>query len=323
VDSSDNVYMVGYSDAAWSDGNTIRNYTSGKDAFVTVINYGTVLWNTFLGGDNDDYGNGIAMDGSGNVYVTGSSNSTWGDNPVRAFTSNSDAFVAKLNSSGNLTWNTFLGGNASDIANSIALDGSNNIYVAGNSDATWGSPLRSYTSGGDAFAAKLDSSGTLTWNMFLGGSGGDVGSGIAVDGSSNVYVAGNSDASWGSPKRSYTLGKDAFAAKIPSAPTLIELISFTAEQSGKDVVLKWETESEIDNAGFRIWRSDAAGQHAKIVSSLIPAEGNPTQGEKYAWTDWDVPAGTWLYYLEDIDNSGASSFHGPVSVIDEASRAAR
>ena len=73
-------------------------------------------WNTFLGGSGNDYGNGIAVDTSGNVYVTGYSYATWGS-PVRPYSGGSaDAFVAKLNGSGALQWNTFLGGSNDDLA---------------------------------------------------------------------------------------------------------------------------------------------------------------------------------------------------------------
>ena len=134
----------------------------------------TLTWNTFLGGSGDDSGNGIAVDGSGNVYVAGYSTATWGS-PVRAYTSSIDAFAAKLTSAGALTWNTFLGGSGDDCGHAIAVDGSGNVYVAGYSTATWGSPVRAYTSSIDAFAAKLTSAGALTWNTFLGGSGDDAG----------------------------------------------------------------------------------------------------------------------------------------------------
>ena len=133
----------------------------------------TLTWNTFLGAGGayqNDYGQAIAVDGSGNVYVAGHSNATWGS-PVRAYSgSGYDAFVAKLNSSGSLTWNTFLGGNGGeDQANGIAVDGSGNVYVTGWSVATWGSPVTAFGGGSsDAFVAKLSSSGSLTWNTFVG-----------------------------------------------------------------------------------------------------------------------------------------------------------
>ncbi|MDD8026568.1 MAG: SBBP repeat-containing protein, partial [Acidobacteriota bacterium] len=218
VDASGNVYLVGRSTATW--GSPIRAYTSGNDIYAAKLDSGgNLTWNTFLGGSGSDVGNGIAVDGSNNVYVGGSSDATWGS-PKRAFVSNDDAFAAKLDSGGNLTWNTFLGGSSSDFGLGVAVDGSNNVYVGGYSNATWGSPIRAYTSNSDAFAAKLDSGGNLTWNTFLGGDDADFGRGIAVDGSSYVYVGGYSNASWGSPIRAYTSGYDAFAVKLDSGGNL-------------------------------------------------------------------------------------------------------
>src|SRR5207244_4020071 len=147
--------------------------------------------------------------------VAGSSAATWGA-PVRAYTAGTDAFAAKLNSSGSHTCNNCLGAAGTDNGNAIAVDGSGNVYVAGSSAATWGAPVRAYTAGTDAFAAKLNSSGSLTWNTFLGAAGTDNGNAIAVDGSGNVYVAGSSAATWGAPVRAYTAGTDAFAAKLNS-----------------------------------------------------------------------------------------------------------
>jgi hypothetical protein len=89
--------------------------------------------------------------------------------------------------------------------------------VSGYSSATWGSPDRAYSGGIDAFAAQLDSTGNLTWNTFLGGSGTDYASGVAVDGSRNVYVVGISDATWGSPVRAFSGAAgyhDVFVAKL-------------------------------------------------------------------------------------------------------------
>ncbi|MBK9210956.1 MAG: hypothetical protein IPL71_22820, partial [Anaerolineales bacterium] len=75
----------------------------------------------------------------------------------------------------------------SDIDTAIAVDGVWEVYVAGGSDTTWGTPVLADNAGNNAFAAKLNSSGVLQWNTFLGGSGSDVATAIAVDGSGNVY----------------------------------------------------------------------------------------------------------------------------------------
>jgi alpha-tubulin suppressor-like RCC1 family protein len=221
VDGSGNVYVAGQSYASW--GSPVRAYGGGNyDAFAAKLDSsGNLIWNTFLGGSGDDEATGVAVDGSGNVYVSGLSSASWGS-PVRAYGGSYDAFAAKLNSSGNLIWNTFLGGSGDDGGTAMALDGSGNAYVAGVSSASWGSPVRAYSSGNyDAFAAKLDSSGNLIWNTFLGGIGADEAAGVAVDGSGNAYVAGYSAASWGSPARAFSGNYDAFAAKLDSSGNLI------------------------------------------------------------------------------------------------------
>ena len=146
----------------------------------------------------------IAVDGSGNVYVAGTSDATWGS-PVRAYTASERRLRRQA-----------------DVGRRAHLEhlprrqrrrrwprqsrwtAAATSTWRGHSNATWGSPVRAYTAADDAFVAKLTSAGALTWNTFLGGSGGDVGDGIAVDGSGNVYVAGYSDATWGSPVRAYT-----------------------------------------------------------------------------------------------------------------------
>jgi hypothetical protein len=81
--------------------------------------------------------------------------------------------------------------------------------------------------------------------------------------------------------------------------------------------LSWETESEIDNAGFNLYRSDSEnGEYIKINDSLIPTEGTTTQGASYEFIDTDVKnRKTYYYKLEDIDLNGTSTMHGAVSAM--------
>ena len=104
-------------------------------------------------------------------------------------------------------------------------------------------------------------------------------------------------------------------APVEGAPTAIDLLSFTAEAGDDRVTLAWETGTEVDNAGFNIWRSEAAeGPYTKINDALIPAEGDAVSGASYTYTDTDVVKGVTYYYkLEDVDIHGISAFHGPVS----------
>lgn len=98
--------------------------------------------------------------------------------------------------------------------------------------------------------------------------------------------------------------------------TLIELASFTARPFGSAVQVEWVTASEIDNAGFNLYRKTANDTDwAKLNGALIPAEGGPTWPADYEFIDDAVSAGVKYYYLlEDLDVYGASTTHGPVWV---------
>jgi len=96
-------------------------------------------------------------------------------------------------------------------------------------------------------------------------------------------------------------------------PTLISLSSFTATPFSKAVVLEWTTATEIDNAGFNIYRAESEdGQYIKINDELIAAQGSSTDGAAYEFIDEGLNnRKTYYYQLEDVDVFGASTFHGP------------
>ena len=104
-------------------------------------------------------------------------------------------------------------------------------------------------------------------------------------------------------------------SNTPSAPALIELAFFTATAYTGHVLVEWETASEIDNAGFNLWRALAAdGPYTRLNPTLIPARGSPTRGARYAYADRDVVPGTVYWYkLEDVDIHDLHTFHGPVA----------
>lgn len=214
VDVSGNIYAAGWSPASW--GSPINGFAGGySDGWVAKLNSsGARLWNTFLGGSGLDWGTGVAVDASGNLYIAGGGTATWGT-PIKSFSGGySDAFMLMLNNGGARMWNTFLGGGGEDDSNDIAIDAGGNLYVVGRSDAAWGSPVHAYTSGDDAYAAKLNSGGTRLWNTFMGAAGDDVANDAMVDAAGNLYLAGKSASTWGPPVNPIAAGGDAFAAKL-------------------------------------------------------------------------------------------------------------
>lgn len=226
LDSSGNIYIAGYSDATW--GSPVRAYSGNTDAFAAKLdNSGNLVWNTFLGsGGGYSYINAIAIDNSGNTYVTGYSLGSWGTSPVNSYSGNTDIFIAKLDTNGNLTWHTFLGSSTSDYGGSISLDSSGNIYITGYSWDTWGTPVNAHISAAnyDAVVAKLNNNGVLQWNTFMGSANADYGKGIKVDSAGgNIYLVGSSNQTWGTPIEAHASpgsAYDGFAARLNGSGVL-------------------------------------------------------------------------------------------------------
>lgn len=241
VDSSGNAYVTGWAgsyDFPVTVGPDLSFNSSfgGTDAFVAKVNAaGTgLVYCGYIGGSSDDVGSGIAVDASGNAYISGWTFSQ--DFPAIVgpsltyhgnITQYSEAFAAKVNASGTgLVYCGYIGGSLNDLATAIALDGSGNAYIAGwtesdNFPATTGPDL-SFNGAQDAFVAKVAASGTgLVYSGYIGGLGSDCGTGIAVDGSGNAYVTGFTTSFptehfpvTVGPALTYGGSQDAFVAKV-------------------------------------------------------------------------------------------------------------
>ncbi len=211
VDGSGNVYLAGFTNS----GNfpTVNSYQVSRlglqNVFVSKLNPSgnALIYSTYLGGSNMDWGQGIALDSSGCVYVTGytqSSNFPYaGSGFQSALVGAQSAFVTKLSATGNsLVYSTYLGGTTpSDYTYcyGIALDTANDAYIVGatqdpNGFPTTAGAIQTLSNGGyDGFFTQLNPTGTaLLYSTYLGGSGTDDLYAVAVDGAGNAYVAGDS-----------------------------------------------------------------------------------------------------------------------------------
>jgi len=284
----------------------------------------SLLYAGFLGGSDWDDGWGIAVDASGNAYVTGRTES--GDFPTTpgAFDTTygggtcgigpytypcPDAFVAKVNPSGTaLVYAGFLGGSGSDVGRGIAVDASGNAYVTGytySSDfpAVVGPDL-SHNGNGDAFVAKVNPSGTaLVYAGFLGGSGEDEGEGIAVDASGNAYVTGYTTSSdfpaVVGPDLSYNGGVDAFVAKGGAGGG--------PEPFSGAVVPIWPITHTMAS---RVMQGGVAHRHFR----LLDAGGNPIPNATVAFSVGDPAATDAQGYFTYTVPADALGYPGSYSI---------
>ncbi len=226
VDGSGNILVSGWTTSSgWVSGGLDTTYNGGRDAFVAKLSpQGAHLWSTYLGGNTYDEGYGIAVDGSGNILVTGyTSSSGWVSGGFdTTHNGSSDAFVVKLSPQGAHLWSTYLGGSYVDNGEVIAVDGSGNILVTGSTGGGWvsGGFDTTYNGSGDAFVAKLSPQGAHLWSTYLGGSSLDGGDGIAVDGSGNIIVTGSTRSSgWvsGGFDTTHNGWDDAFVVRLSSS----------------------------------------------------------------------------------------------------------
>jgi hypothetical protein len=211
IDAGNCVYITGYSTS--TDFPTVNpfqgTYGGGMgDGFVAKLDStGSQLLNSsYIGGSLDDLGTGIAVDGSGNYYVTGFTKSVNFPilNPIQSTNAgNYDVFVTKFNSVGGMVYSTYIGGSKDDSVKDIAIDTAGNAYVNGQ---TWSYDYptknafqnvnKTSSVNQTSFVTKVNAAGTaLIYSTYLGGSGSEWGNGIAVDASGNAYVTGYTSSS--------------------------------------------------------------------------------------------------------------------------------
>lgn len=206
TDASGFVYITGSFQGIvdFDPGSGISNLTSigNSDMFIAKLDdYGNFLWAKAMGGTSGEAVYSIAIDASGNVYVTGFFQGTVDFDPGSGtynLTSNGarDIFVSKLNTSGNFLWAKAMGGIGFDRGVSITIDASGNVYITGYFqeivDFDPGSGTSNLTSNGgnDMFISKLDASGSFLWAKAMEATGESYGSSITTDPSGNVYTTG-------------------------------------------------------------------------------------------------------------------------------------
>lgn len=200
----------------------------GKRIFI-IDPASTRLWGTYYGDAGVDYGQDVANDANGNVYLTGytlsntniATNGTYQSTIAGSF----DAFIAKFDVNGVRQWGTYYGGNSVEAAYAITISNSGAIYISGDSFSTSGvasvgAHQTSYGGGiDDAFLARFDQNGQRVWSTYYGGLQHDISYTICTDANNNVILGGHTESpnaigTPGSFRDFYTMGMDVFIAKF-------------------------------------------------------------------------------------------------------------
>ena len=326
----------------------LGNYDHAQPLVIDPV----LAYSTYLGGNgaSGDAAYAIAVDATGDAYVTGETSS--GNFPVTAgayqsankglATSTNNAFIAKLNPAGTaLVYSTFLGGSGDTAAYALAVDASGNAYVSGSTSAanfpTTAGAIQTATNAGatgyNAFVTKLNSTGTaLVYSTYLGGSGngngtGDEANGLAVDGSGDAYVVGYTYSS------NFPVTPTAFQTTNLAVPNAIET-AFVAELNPTGTALTFST--LLGGSGSGEWgEGDIANAVAVDASGNVYVTGQagspdfPTTGGAYQTTNPAAantqtaaflakinPTGTGLLYSTYL--GGSSSAVGTALAIDGA-----
>lgn len=199
VDGSGNAFISGFTSGSLGGANA-----GYDDAFLAKYDpNGNLLWTEQLGTSATDHSYSVAVDASGNAFISGETYGSLGGTNA----GNQDAFLAKYDPNGNLFWIEQLGTSKRDRSRSVAVDSSGNAFISG---YTFGSLGGTNAGNFDVFLAKYDPNGNLLWTEQLGTSDEDVSSSVAVDASGNAFISGYTFGSLGETNAG---GADAFWAK--------------------------------------------------------------------------------------------------------------
>jgi hypothetical protein len=310
TDAAGAVYIAGETDSAAFTGTGRR---TSSDAFVAKLKASGVGFDylLFMGGNGRDAAKGIAVDASGNAYVTGTNGSS--DFPVTQGASNAglaDVFVAKLGPTGSVIYAVTLGSTGSEEGNGIAVDTSGNAYVTGQTTSlafptTSGAFQRNYGGGiSDCFVLKLNAAGTaLLYSTYLGGSGLDLCRGIAIDSAANAYVTGTTYSTNFPVQTAFqsTLSgiADAFVTKLSASGSALVYSTFLGGSSSED-----GNAIAVDSSGAAYVAGHTLSANFPVTTGVVQSLKNPDYD---AFVSKLSPGGNTLAYSTFAGGSGGDS----------------
>lgn len=316
-DNAGNLILTGYFTGTVNFGvATLTSYGSGDIYLAKFNSSGALVGVLQAGGTGHDYGSDLAVDASGNVYVTGgfSGTATLGGTSMTS-AGGYDIYVAKLNNEGFLVGAVRAGGEGQDYAKCLAVDSAGNCFLGCEicSDADFGSnhiEVVGATGISDIVIARLDSGGSWLWARHAGGTGSEYCEGLALDAGGNCHVSGfySSNPIWFGvlPLSSNNLA-EVFVAKLgyapPDCPDELEASALSASR----IDLNW-SDNSIDENGFVIERKTGAGG--------IWSQIGTTAADETVYSDLSPNPGTYyLYRVKAYNVHGDSGYSNEAGVL--------
>ena len=306
VDGSGNVAVIGRFMGSIDFGTGALPSAGAADVFVAKYSStGGLLWAKRYGGASDDMGNGVAFDGNGNLLATGFYQGTvdFGGGALVSAYGGQDTFVLKLSPSGTHVWSTHFWSNSLDIGAAIAVDGGNNVFVAGYflSSLDLGGGVMGSAGDQDIFLVKLTSAGAHLWSKRFGNSLTDKPEGVAVDGNGNLIMTGMIQGTvdfGGGPLANVSWIADAFVAKFTGTGSHVWSKRFggadadtgyaVAARSNGDVVATGTFQATADFGGGAL---TSAGYQDIFLVELSSASGSHLGSQRFGGSFWDYGLG--------------------------------
>ncbi|MCX6251863.1 MAG: SBBP repeat-containing protein, partial [Bacteroidetes bacterium] len=349
VDKTGNVFLAGITQSLnniATSGSYQDTLAGGWDGFLVKFNAaGQRQWGTYFGGtgNEDILAGSVICDKSGNIYVSGSTNSTSGIASTGAHQTVygggiNDCFIEKFNQAGNRLWGTYYGGTATDIGGAVSTDKNGNVFLSGETASDTGistpgsyQPNR-YNTSADAFISKFDSNGVRQWGTYFGGEMLDQGNASATDNSGNVYLSGitssyNNIASPGAFQITYGGGfDDAFLAKFtPEGQRVwstyyggsLDDRSFDCVSDGvQNISLVGQTNSPNGIASLGCFQPVFGGGYSDAFIVKFDSLGQRLWGTYYGGSDEDEAYGCSIGWNNELFMAGITKSTNNISSTD-------
>lgn len=253
VDAWDNVYISGVTDGSLGGPNA-----GLEDAYLVKLDAsGNELWTRQIGTAEDDPSVSVAVDGAGNVFISGGTEGDLGG-PNEG---NHGAFLTMFDASGNELWTRQIGTTGSEGSNSVAVDGAGNAFITGNTPGSLGGPSAGSL---DAYLTKFDTSGNQLWSRQIGTTADDQSQSVAVDGAGNAYISGLTSGDLGGANAG---SFDAYLAKFDPNGNLLWTQQFGTADTDMSAALAVDSAGNVYSSGLT--SGDLGGPNAGDFDAFL------------------------------------------------------